>query len=177
MDKYGPSPLLEQTVVSLLRLCLNTQENLLMDSLYPTTGLISVFEMHTGTQRRIHFICMVCPCSFWYFPPVFSFWCIKPLFLFFVFLWVKGDVAMLLRSDFYPHNIQENLGKRYPSLFQLKQRIIFLIVAALKIRAFIFQAIHIAWSFLACANAISLNIFMQLTEAKNSRSITIFTSY
>lgn len=29
MAKYGPSPLLEQTVISLLRLCLNTQENLL----------------------------------------------------------------------------------------------------------------------------------------------------
>lgn len=29
----------------------------------------------------------------------------------------------------------------------------------------------------ACANAILLNVFMQLTEAKNSRSITIFTSY
>lgn len=29
MDKYGPSPLLEQIVISLLRLCPNTQENLL----------------------------------------------------------------------------------------------------------------------------------------------------
>lgn len=29
MDKYGPSPLLEQTVISLLKLCLNTQEKLL----------------------------------------------------------------------------------------------------------------------------------------------------
>lgn len=48
---------------------------------------------------------------FWYFPPVFSFSCIKPLFLFFLFLLVKGDVAMLLRSDFYPHYIQENLEK------------------------------------------------------------------
>lgn len=30
---------------------------------------------------------------------------------------------------------------------------------------------------LACASAVSLNVFMQLTEAKNSTSVTIFTSY
>lgn len=33
----------------------------LVDSLYPTTGLILDVETHTGTQRRIHLICMVCP--------------------------------------------------------------------------------------------------------------------
>lgn len=49
----------------------------------------------------------------------------------------EEDRAVLLKSHFYLRNAREQ-QRMYPSLFQSKQRIIFLIVPALKMSAFIF---------------------------------------
>lgn len=101
MGKYGPSPLLEQTVISLLKLCLNTQENLLSGFIVShNRPHFSFWIAHRNSEENssyVHGLSLLL--TSWYLPPVFSFWCIKPLFPFFLFLLGEGGYSHAVKKS------------------------------------------------------------------------------